>query len=115
MRVRVSSSGYVTETNYIVFDIPYEHANQFTIYRDGAKLVSNEPTKGLAPFEHPTMFDMDHQTNLFRKDTMHKLMYIDKDVQKYQRYSYYVIAEHVDENGNVVSSVQSNTYSVQTQ
>lgn len=80
-KVHASASSY-TNTIYIVFDSK-EYIDRYELYRDGVKIADSG-------FVRPFMFDHDHHTNLFRKESNHKLMYEDIDVAKFREYSYYV-------------------------
>ena len=61
------------------------------------------------------MFDHDHRTNLFRKDSAFKLMYIDENVYRYQNYIYKVVALRTDELGNVLERIESEIVMIQAQ
>lgn len=91
---------------YVIWRIPFEHFNSFELYRDGeliAKSTNREETHEI--FEHPHPLDHDHCTNLFRKDSPYKLWYRDEGVQRFQTYTYKVIARAIDENSGIITSI----------
>lgn len=115
MQAIAISNGYTTGKVYVIWEIPHDKINGFEIYRDGKLIASSLQEEGLPVFIPPTMFDHDHQTNLFRKDSAFKLMYVDEQVYKYQSYEYQVVAVRLDENGTVMERIESNTVGTQAQ
>lgn len=115
MQAMAVSNGYMTGKVCVIWEIPHDKINGFEIYRDGNLIASSLQEEGLHTFIPPTMFDHDHHTNLFKKDSNYKLMYIDESVYKYQNYEYKVIAVRLDENGTEVERIESDLMSVQAQ
>lgn len=107
MQAIAISNGYTTGKVYVIWEIPHDKISGYEIYRDGQRIASSLDEDGDKLFEPPTMFDHDHQTNLFRKDSRNKLMYTDEKVQKYQNYKYEVIAFRKNENDVIVETISS--------
>lgn len=101
------SNPYTSGKVYIIWDIPHDKINGFEIYRDNELIATSFSEEGLHVFIPPTMFDHDHHTNLFKKDSTHQLMYVDEDVYKYQHYEYKVVAIRKNENGDVMETIES--------
>lgn len=106
------SSGYPPKTVYLVWEKPYEVNNgqimYYSIYRDGQLIIFSPDEEGKEVFQSPTMFDHDHHTNLFKKDSTHKLMFVDNEVNTYQEYEYYVEMRRTDADGKVLDVIKSN-------
>jgi hypothetical protein len=115
MQAIAISNGYTTGKVYIIWEIPHDKINGFEIYRDGKLIASSLQEEGLHVFVPPTMFDHDHQTNLFRKDSPYKLMYVDENVYTYQHYEYQVVALKLNEENEVMERIESNTIGIQAQ
>lgn len=111
MQAVAISNGYLSGKVYIVWEVPHEGINGYDIYRNGTLLATSLGEEG-EKFVSPTMFDTDHQTNLFKKDSTFKLMYVDENVSKYQKYEYKVIATRTGENGAVMEVIESNTMTI---
>ena len=109
------SNPYMSGKVYIIWEIPHDKINAFEIYRDENIITSSLTEEGMNIFVPPTIFDHDHHTNHFKKDSTYKLMYIDEDVSKYQHYKYKVIALRVNENGDIIEKIQSNTVYIEAQ
>lgn len=99
-----------TKSIYVIFD-ENDYIDKYEIYRND-NLIGTY-TKDDLHFNHqgesgeivrPCMFDRDHHTNLFFKDSNHQWMYEDKNIQMYQEYKYYVkyYHENHEETTNVV-------------
>ena len=122
MRAIGISNGYMSERVYIIWDIPHDKINYYEVWRDKqiiAQSQIDDSGKPIAPpihtdlekanpFIHPCMFDHDHHTNLFWKDSTHMLMYVDDTVHKFQQYKYHVVARRIDDNGQMQDMVVSN-------
>lgn len=115
MQLITISNGYTTGKAYIIWEIPHNKINGYEIYRDGKLIASSLKEENPDVFTQPTMFDHDKHTNLFRKDSTHKLMYIDESVHQYQAYSYKVVAKRLNENNVAIEAIESNTTTVQIQ
>ena len=102
------STGYLPGV-YIIWEIPHENITGYEVYRDGQIIASSllESEEERAEFVHPTIFDRDHQTNLFKKDSIFKLMHTDEAVNKYQEYEYKVVAKKIVD-GVIMEEVTSN-------
>lgn len=87
-QMHATASSY-TNKIYVVFS-EEEHVDKYEVYRDGVKIAEYDTASKLSDFEHPTLFDHDHHTNLFRKESNHQLMYEDGDISRFREYSYYV-------------------------
>lgn len=87
IEVKAVASAY-TGSIYVVFN-ENKIVDKYELYRNGELIAATGETD-YGPFERPTLFDHDHHTNLFRKDSNHQLMYEDIDVAKFKEYSYYV-------------------------
>lgn len=95
MEMHLISSGYIPNCVHIIWKIPCDGITDYEVYRDG-KLIAS--TALGSEFVSPTLFDHDHHTNLFKKDSTHMLMYVDEDVHKYQHYTYKVVAKRIVDN-----------------
>ena len=95
IRFNLVSTGYPPNCVYIIWDIPHDGITDYEIYRDNKLIASTELG---SEFVSPTIFDRDHQTNLFKKDSTHQLMYVDEDVHTYQHYTYRIIAKRIVDN-----------------
>lgn len=130
MKVKAFSSGYMNGKVYVIWDIPYDEVNYFELWRNDIMLKQTEVgSKGIPvsatsihtdleksnPFIHPCLFDHDHHTHLFWKDSNHQLMYVDEEVQKFQEYKYYIIGKRIDENGKILDEMKSNMVYVEVQ
>lgn len=115
MKTIAISNGYVTGKVYVIWEIPHDKINGFEIYRDGNLIATSFSEKGLQVFIPHTMFDHDHHTNLFKKDSHFKLMYIDEEVYKYQEYKYEVIAIRKNTDGTIMESIKSDPIYVTAQ
>lgn len=113
------SNGYPPKTVWLVWEKPYEPNDSMVItyelYRDGNLIASSLNEDGTENFKQPELFDHDHNTNLFRKDSTHKLMYTDNDVNTYREYMYYVKMIRTDMEGNVIDTLVSKPVYVQAQ
>jgi hypothetical protein len=106
MQAKAISNGYTSGKVYIIWEIPHDKISGYEIDRNGITIASSfleEPSE----FIQPTMFDHDHHTNLFRKDSTKQLMFIDENVQPYQEYEYQVIAKRINENGDTLGQIES--------
>jgi hypothetical protein len=65
-----------------------QYFDKYELYRNGV-LIGEQDS-----FERPTVFDHDHHTNLFKKDSGHQLMYTDEDVKTFTVYQYQVKGYH---------------------
>ena len=115
MQAIAISNGYTTGKVYIIWEIPHDNITGFEIYRDNKLIATSFSEESLRVFIPPTMFDHDHQTNLFKKDSHFKLMYIDENVWKYQQYEYKVVAKRFDGDGNLMEEIESDPIFVTTQ
>lgn len=98
--------GYKLDGNcaYIVWRIPHENYNSFELFRDGERIAySSNREETHEFFEHPHPFDHDHCTNLFRKDSPYKLWFKDEGVQRFQTYTYHVVARDIAEDGRIMA------------
>ena len=107
MRAIAISNGYMSGKVYIVWEIPHDKITGFEVKRNDAVIASSS-TEDKNIFVSPTMFDHDHQTNLFKKDSHFKLMYVDENVHRYQEYKYSVVAKRLDSENNLIEEVISN-------
>jgi hypothetical protein len=115
MQVRAISNGYTAGKVYVIWEIPHDKITGYEIYRDGKVIASSLEEGELKLFTQPTMFDHDHNTNLFKKESRNQLMYIDENVHQYQKYTYEVSAFRQDEHGDVVETIHSNPVYVTAQ
>ena len=116
MRAFGMSNGYTTGKIYVVWEIPYDSKLvTYEVYRNGVLIAFSPDSDGNNLFVQPTMFDHDHHTNLFKKDSIFKLMYIDENVNKYQNYEYKIIAKRTNDIGEVIETIESNTITVEAQ
>lgn len=108
MRVIGISTGY-TPGVYIIWEVPHENITGYEVYRNEQMIASSllESEEERAEFVQPTVFDHDHQTNLFKKDSIFKLMYVDEDVHRHQFYEYKVVAKRIVD-GVVMEEITSN-------
>lgn len=115
MRLIAISSGNPPDQVYLIWEIPHDRDIMYGIYRDDVLIAGGfDPNKDTNDiFVHPTLFDHDHGTNLFKKDSTFKLMYTDEVVSRYQHYNYKVVAKVVDANGNVLETITSNEVIIQ--
>ena len=114
MEAHAISNGYTSGKVYIIWDIPHGNINGYEIERNGVVVASSlaeEPTE----FVSPTLFDHDHHTNLFKKDSTHQLMFVDENVYPYQRYEYQVIAKRLSNSGEVMETIKSDCMYIQAQ
>lgn len=105
MRAMVIPSSY-TGKIYVVWNIPHDDISGYEVIRNGKVIASSffeEPSE----FIHPTMFDNDHHTNLFKKDSFRQLMFVDENIQAYQNYEYRVIAKRYNEDGKLMEEIRS--------
>lgn len=79
-----------TNSVHVVFN-ENECISKYELYRDGVKIATSENEEGKSDFSRPTVFDHDHHTNLFRKESNHQLMYKDTSVARFREYAYQVI------------------------
>lgn len=105
------SNGYMSGSVYVIWTIPYDGITEYDVYRDGVIIASSSTHE----FVSPTVFDHDHHTNLFRKDSKLKLMHIDENVERYRNYTYKIIARRTDEDGTVRDTITSNTATIEAQ
>lgn len=105
MRAIAMSNGY-TGKIYVIWDIPHDNVSGYEVIRNG-KIIASSFSEEPAEFIHPTMFDHDHHTNLFKKDSLRQLMFVDENIQAYQKYEYRVIAKRYDEEGNLMEENKS--------
>lgn len=100
IHVHAVASDY-TKTIYIIFN-ENEYVDKYELYRNG-QLIAETAKDSFGDFKRPTMFDNDHHTNLFVKNSNHELMYEDAGVDGLT-YSYYVKYYHGDNawNSNTV-------------
>lgn len=110
MKVSAFYNQYITDGVFIVFEIPHDKINHYSIYRDNVCIASSDNTE----FTNPTLFDRDHGTNLFKTDMFKKLMFLDKTVSKFTNYSYHVVCKYIDENGTVLDNIRSNDVLIKT-
>lgn len=118
MNIKAFYSSYVRQV-FVVWDIPDDACNHYELWRDNEKIAEmdylakdipgnhSEPTEEI-PFVNPCMFDRDHHTHLFFKDSSHQLMYVDTDIQNFTEHSYYVIANVIDEDDTILASFSTN-------
>ena len=114
MKANAVSNGYMSGKIYIIWEVPYDGLTGFEINRNGETIASSffeEPSE----FVQPTVFDHDHHTNLFKKESTHQLMYIDESVCKYQNYTYEVVAFRKNDDGVVVETIHSKPVYVEAQ
>lgn len=106
MKANAVSNGYMSGKIYIIWEVPYDGLTGFEINRNGETIASSFFEKP-SEFVQPTMFDHDHHTNLFRKDSTRKLMFVDENVQRYQHYEYQVIAKRISDTGDIIDQIKS--------
>lgn len=89
---------------FVIWDkVPY--FNVYEVYRNKELIATSEG--GENPFKTPTEFDHDHHTNLFRKSSTNKLMFVDENFQRFQEYGYHVVAKRVSEDGTEMDKKES--------
>lgn len=115
MEAHAISTGYTTGKVYIIWDIPHDNVSGYEILRDGKVVATSFSEEGLKIFISPTMFDSDHHTNLFVKNSTHQLMYVDESTNQYQHYEYQVIAKRLNGDGTVIEEIKSNPMYIQAQ
>ncbi len=116
MQTVTISNGYTSGKVYVIWEILHDNITGYEVFRDGVLIASSLPdAENPVTFEHPTMFDHDHGTNLFKKDSTHKLMFIDETVQQYQYYTYQVLATRVNDANIPVEIHASEKIMVQVQ
>lgn len=113
MQAIAISNGYMSGKVYVIWEIPHDKITGYEVYRDGVCIASSLIDDG-DEFVPPTMFDHDHQTNLFKKDSHFKLMFVDENVNRYQEYKYQVIATRLND-GVPVEDIESNPVFVTAQ
>ena len=114
MQAIAVSNGYTSGKVYVIWEIPHNDITGYEIICNGVVIASSF-TEEPSEFINPTMFDHDHQTNLFKKDSHFKLMYIDENVHRYQEYEYKVIARRINEDGNVMEEITSDSIFITAQ
>lgn len=101
IKLKAFASMY-TKTVYVVFT-DNDYIDKYELYRDD--VLVGTFLKDEMFFNHqgesgelvrPCMFDNDHHTNLFFKESTHQWMYEDKDIQPFKEYKYYVKYYHED-------------------
>ena len=100
---------YIKEV-HVIWPIPHEHINKYEVYRDGVLVNEFDQVKEGPPEgedNHPVFYDHDHHTNLFWKDSLHKVWYRDGDVQDHQRYTYVVKAYKIEEDETILEEITS--------
>ena len=117
MEAHAISNGYMTGKVYIIWEIPHDDISGYEIDRNGVTIASSltEDEEGKAKFVSPTMFDHDHHTNLFKKDSTKQLMFVDENVYPYQHYEYQIIAKRINDIGEVMEQIESDFIYVQAQ
>lgn len=83
---------------FLVFENKMEVLTHFEILRNGQVIdfLSKED------LHKPEEFDLDHHTNLFRKNSKYELCYHDESVQMFQTYEYQV--KGYQEDKEIISS-----------
>jgi hypothetical protein len=116
MKAIAISNGYTSGKVYVIWDIPHDGITGYEVFRDGTLIATSLPdAETPVVFENPTMFDHDHHTNLFKKDSTHKLMFVDDAVHQYQAYTYQVIATRVNDLNVPVEIIASDKVTIQVQ
>ena len=117
MQIKAFSVGYLGGKIFVVWGMPHEAVTDFILYRNGIEIASTKNLKEGEefPFQHPELFDRDHHTNLFRKDSPYKLLYIDENVHKFQTYEYKVVCEKRDQAGKVLETYESREVSAKSE
>ena len=116
MKAIAISTHYMSNKAFIIWEIPHDKITGYEIYRDNNLIASSlveDETKVI--FEQPTLFDHDHHTNLFRKDSTYKLMYVDVSVKSYEYHTYKVIAKKLDDSNNIKEIIESDDINIQIQ
>ncbi len=89
-----------TQAIYIIFD-ENDYIDKYELYRND--ILIGTYTKDDLYFNHqgedgelirPCMFDRDHHTNLFFKNSNHEWMYKDTDLNSFQEYKYCIKCYH---------------------
>lgn len=114
MEAHAISNGYTSGKVYIIWEIPHGNISGYEIDRNGVTIASSF-TEEPAEFVGPTLFDHDHHTNLFRKESHKQLMFVDENVQPYQKYEYQVIAKRVNDSGEVMELIESDFMYIEAQ
>lgn len=105
--IKVVASCY-TSSIYVIFG-ENDYIDKYELYKNDKLLDTFTKDTHITEFNHqgetdiisrPCLFDHDKHTNLFWKDSNHQWMYDDKDVNKYQEYSYYIKYYHGDQSWN---------------
>ena len=99
LQMRAVPCSYTSEI-YVIFD-KLERVNKYELYKNGVKIAEFDKTN-MSDLVQPTLFDHDHHTNLFKKDSTHQLMFVDTAIQKFQTYDYQVVAERINESGETM-------------
>ena len=108
MKIYGISTGYPAGVVHVIWDIPHDKINSYQLYRDGVLIADSTNPEQAKLFQTPTLFDHDHGTNLFKKNTKHQLIYSDtNNVQHYQKYEYHVIAKAINKDGIVTDDITS--------
>lgn len=127
MDAKVLANGYMTGKVFIIWDIPHDKINRYEVWRDDVMIAEinldeetvippiHEDLEKAEPFVHPCLFDHDHHTNLFWKESNHQLMYVDETVVRYQEYKYHVIACRINEKGERMEEIQTRPLYTQAQ
>ena len=91
-----------TRTIYVIFD-ENDYIDKYELYRND--VLINTYVKNDLHFNHqeedgeltrPCVFDRDHHTNLFFKNSNHEWMYKDTDLDLFQEYKYCIKCYHND-------------------
>lgn len=91
-----------TRTIYVIFD-ENDYIDKYELYRND--VLINTYAKDDLHFNHqeedgelirPCVFDRDHHTNLFFKNSNHEWMYKDTDLDSFQEYKYCIKCYHND-------------------
>lgn len=106
MEAHTVSTAYMSGKVYIIWEVPHDKITGYEVIRNGV-VIASSLLGNSAEFVQPTLFDHDHHTNLFRKDSTNKLMFVDETIQRYQHYEYQVIAKRLDVNNNVMEQIKS--------
>lgn len=107
--VRAFWVSYLKEV-HVIWPIPHEYINKYEVYRDDILIaefdkVQEGPTGGEE--NHPVFYDHDKHTNLFWKDSLHKVWFKDENVQDHQKYVYLVKAYKIGEDETILEEVTS--------
>ncbi len=108
MKIYGISNGYPTGVVHVIWDIPHDKINSYQLYRDGLLIMDSTIPEQAKRIQTPTLFDHDHGTGLFRKNTKHQLIYSDTDnIHRYQEYNYCVVAKAITEDNIVTDEITS--------